>query len=59
MRLLRVGQSTVDFDVSDICRLYVTTTKAMTFQDDIPSILIDKFQDHFVLVFDLINARCY
>ena len=26
--------------------------KAMNFQDDIPSIRIDDFKDHFVLVFD-------
>ena len=27
--------------------------KAMNFQDDIPSIPIDNFKDHYVLVFDL------
>ena len=27
--------------------------KAMNFQDDIPSIPIDDFKDHYVLVFDL------
>ena len=27
--------------------------KAMNFQDDIPSIPIDKFKDHYVVVFDL------
>ena len=30
------GQTIVDFDAADICRLYVTTMKAMNFQDDIP-----------------------
>ena len=53
LRLPRVGQSTVYFNVSDNCRLSVTTMKALTFQDDIPSVLIDKFKDFFVLVFDL------
>ena len=27
--------------------------KALNFQDDIPSSPVDKFKDHFVLVFDL------
>ena len=53
IRILRGGQPIVDFDTSDNCRLYVTTMKAMNFQDDIPSIPFDNFQDHYVLVFDL------
>ena len=31
--------------------------KAMNFQDDIPSIPIDKFKDHYVLVFDLTSMQ--
>ena len=31
--------------------------KAMDFQDDIPSIPIDNFQDHYVLVFDLTSMQ--
>ena len=27
--------------------------KAMNFQDDIPSLPVDNFKDHYVLVFDL------
>ena len=53
IRILRGGQPIVDFDAADICRLYVTTMKARNFQDDIPSIPIDNFKDHYVLVFDL------
>ena len=47
------GQPIVDFDASDNCRWYVTTKKAMNFQDDLPSIPIYKFNDHYVLVFVL------
>ena len=47
----------VDFDAVDNCRLYVTTMKAMNFRDDIPSIPIDKFKDHYVLVFDLTSMQ--
>ena len=53
VRMLRGGQPNVDFDTADNCRLYVTTMKAMNFQDDVPSIPIDDFKDPYVLVFDL------
>ena len=54
IRILRRGQSIVDFDAADNCRLYVTTMKAMNFQDDISSIPIDNF---YVLVFDLTSMQ--
>ena len=57
IRILRGGQSIVDFDTADNCRLYVTTMKAMNFQDDIPSIPIGDFKDHYVLVFDLTSIQ--
>ena len=31
--------------------------KAVNFQDDIPSIPIDYFKDHYVLVFDLTSMQ--
>ena len=58
IRLLREGQPIVDFVTADNCRLYVTTMKAMIFQDDIPSVPIDDFKDHYVLVFDLTSFQC-
>ena len=51
-RILRGGQPIAEFDTADNCRLYVTTMKAMSFQGDIPSILIHDFKEHYVLVFD-------
>ena len=45
------------FDTADNCRLWVTTMKATNFQDDIPSIPIDNFKDHYVLVFDLTSMQ--
>ena len=56
-RILRGGQLIVDFDTADNFRLYVTTMKTMNFQDDIPSIRIDEFKDHYVLVFDLTSMQ--
>ena len=57
IRILRGGQPIVDFDTADNCRLYVTTMKAMNFQDDNPSIPIDDFKDRYVLVFDLTSMQ--
>ena len=57
IRILRGGQPIVDFDTADKCRLYVTTMKAMILQDDIPSIPVDNFKDHYVLVLDLTSLQ--
>ena len=57
IRILSGGQPIVDFDAADNCRFYVTTMKAMNFQNDIPSIPIDNFKDHYVLVFDITSMQ--
>ena len=57
IKILRGGQPNVDFDAADNCRLYITTMKAMNFQDEIPSFSIDNFKDHYVLVFDLTSMQ--
>ena len=57
IKVLRGGQPIVDFGTADNCRLYVTTMKAMNFQEDIPSIPIDDFKNHYVVVFDLTSMR--
>ena len=56
-RIHRGGQGIIDFDAADNCGFYVTTMKAMNFQDVIPSIPIDTFRDHYVLVFDLTSMQ--
>ena len=56
-RLLRGGQLIVHFDAADKCCLYVTTMEAMSFQDYIPSIPIEKFKDCYVRVFDLYSMQ--
>ena len=52
-RILNGGQAIVYFDAADNCRLYVTTMKAMNFQDDIISNPIKNFKEHYGLVFKL------
>ena len=56
-RRLRGGQPIEDFETADNCRPYVTTMKAMNFHDDIPSIPIDYFKGHYVLVYDLTSIQ--
>ena len=53
----RGGQLIVDFDTVVNCCLSVTVMKAMNLQDDMPSIRIDKFENHFALVFDLTSIQ--
>ena len=55
-RILRGGQPFVDFDTAENRRLYVTTMKAMNFQNNIPSIPIDNFKNHFN-VFELTSMQ--
>ena len=57
IKILKGCQPIVDFDAADSCHLCVTTMNAMNFQDDIPSIPIDNFKDHYVLVFDLTSMQ--
>ena len=55
--ILRGEQPIVHHGTSDNCPLYVTTMKALNFQDDNPSIPSDNFQDLYVLVFDLTSMQ--
>ena len=57
IRILRGSEPIGDFDTADKCRLYVTTVNAMSFQDDIPSIPIDDFKDHYLPVFLLTSMQ--
>ena len=53
----RGGQPFVHHATTDNCRLCVTTMTAMNFQDDILSIRVDNFKDHYVLVFHLTSMQ--
>ena len=57
IRILRGGQPIEYHDTTENCRLYVKTMKTMNFQDDIPSIPVDNFKDHYVFVFDLTSMQ--
>ena len=57
IRMLRGGQPFVHQDTTDKSRFYITTMKALNFQDNSPSIRVDNFKNHYVLVFDLTSIQ--
>ena len=57
IRLLRAGQPIAHHDMTHYFSLYVTIMKAMNCQDGFPSIPVDNFKDHYVLVFDLTSMK--
>ena len=57
IEILREVQPIVDFDATNICYLYAMKMKAMNFQDDIPSIPIDNFENRYKIVFDLTSMQ--
>ena len=57
IRIIRGGQAIVSLDTREDCRAYVTTMKAMNFNEDIPALPLQVFQDHYILVFDLTSLQ--
>ena len=57
IRILRRDQPIVNVDSADTCCLCITKMKALNFQEDIPSIPIDNFKDHYVLILDLTSKQ--
>ena len=52
IKTFRISQTILDFFAADICRLCVTTMKAIHFQEVYPRFFLDEFKDNYVLVFD-------
>ena len=57
LRIVRGGRALVSIDTTNNCRAYVTTMKAMNFNEEIPALPNDFFTDHYVLVFDLTSLQ--
>ena len=57
LRIVRGGRTVVSIDTTNNCRAYVTTMKAMNFNEKIPALPNDFFTDHYVLVFDLTSLK--
>ena len=57
LRIVRGGRAIVSVDTTNECRAYVTTIKAMSFNEEIPALPNKLFQNHYVLVFDLTSLK--
>ena len=53
LRIIRRGREIVSLDTTSLCRPYVTTMKAMQFNEDFLALPMKDFQNHYILVFDL------
>ena len=60
MRELRVvcgGGAIVSLDTTNDCRAYVTTMKAMNFNEEILALPNHQFENHYILLFDLTSLQ--
>ena len=57
LRIVRGGRAIVSTDTTNDCRAFVTTMKAMHFNEEIPALPHNLFQNHYVLVFDLTSLQ--
>ena len=57
LRIVRGGRAIVSLDTTNDCRAYVTTMKAMNFNEEIPALPNHLFQNHYILVFDLTSLQ--
>ena len=57
LRIVRGGRAIVSLDTTNDCRAYVTTMKAMNFNEEIPALPNHQFQNHYILVFDLTSLK--
>ena len=57
LRIVRGVRAVVSIDTTNNCRAYVTTIKAMNFNEEIPALPNDFFTDHYFLVFDLTSLQ--
>ena len=57
LRIIRGGRVIVSLDTTCPCRPYVTTMKAMQFNEGFPARPLEAFQNHYNLVFDMISLQ--
>ena len=57
LRIIRGGRAIVSIDTTSPCRSYVTTMKALQFNEDFPALSMEDFQNYNILVFDLTSIQ--
>ena len=56
-RIIRGGRAIISIDTRSPSRPYVTTMKAMQFNEDFPALPLEDFRNHYILVFDLTSLQ--
>ena len=56
-RIVRGGRAIVSVETTNYCWAYVTTMKAMNFNEEIPALTNNLFRNQYVLVFDLTSLQ--
>ena len=57
LRIIRGGIAIISLDTTSPCRPYVTTMKAMQFNEDFPALPLEDIQNHYILVFNLTSLQ--
>ena len=57
LRIVRGGRAIVSLETTKDCRAYLTTMKSRNFNEGIPALPNNLFQNHYVLVFDLTSLQ--
>ena len=57
LRIIRGGRAIISLDTTSPCRPYVTTMKAMQFNEGFPALPMEDFQNHYILVFELTSLQ--
>ena len=57
LRIVRGGRAIVSLDTNNDCRAFVTTMKAMNFNEEIPALSHHQSQNDYILVFDLTSIQ--
>ncbi len=57
VKIIRGSQTLVDLDTRDDCEAFVTTLKALKFNDDGPGFKKEDYENRYVLAFDLTSTQ--
>ena len=57
LRIIGGGRAIVSLDTTSPCRPYVTTMKALQFNEDFPALPMENFQNQYILLFDLTSLQ--
>ena len=57
LRIIRGNQPIVNINTKDSTRVYVNSMKSMKFNDEMPALRLDQYEDHFIMVFDLTSLQ--